>query len=226
MSEPTIIYEADHLLAINKPAGMEVLEVGEWARAIYPEARLAHRLDRDTTGVLLIAKDEVAYESLKNLFQTRAIQKKYLALVYGQPKNDEGVIDWPIGRSRRDPRRRLALPVERHQAKGVGNKWREALTEYRVLEKFPSYSLLEASPHTGRTHQIRVHLKALGYPIVADRLYAPASLLVGSAALPIERQALHATSLEFILPDGQLLKLTAELPPDFAATLAALRKTV
>jgi 23S rRNA pseudouridine1911/1915/1917 synthase len=249
MLDPKIIYEDDDLLAINKPAGFEVTAIADWLVKKYPTARLAHRLDKDTSGVLLMAKNEKVYEYLKNLFQTREIKKKYLALVYGAPHSAEAsrgdwhTINLPIGRSRKDPRKRIALPAGRQGVKGVGNKWREAVTEYRVLEKFnctevePRYfTLLEVRPRTGRTHQIRVHFKALGYPIVADQLYAPASRLKQSASLPIARQALHAASLELVLParhasqdavgpTGRRIKLEANLPTDFTAALAELRRT-
>lgn len=217
MGEPKIIYEDGDMLAIDKPAGMDVLVVGEWVTKKYPEARLAHRLDKDTSGILLIAKNEKVYEYLKQQFQERKVQKKYLALVYGQVKNETGIIDFPIGRSRKDPRKRIA-------GKGATSKLREAVTEYRILEKFSNYTLIEAWPKTGRTHQIRVHLKAVGYPIVADRLYAPESMLAQSAALPITRQALHAARLELKLPSDKQLNLEVELPSCFQAALAELRR--
>lgn len=224
MGEPKIIYEDNDVLAIDKPAGMDVVAVGEWATKKYPEAKLAHRLDKDTTGVLLIAKNEKVYEYLKQQFQERKVQKKYLALVYGKIKDDEGVINLSIGRSRKDPRKRIA-------GKGATSKLREAVTEYKVLSRFAKasqdeigFTYLEAWPRTGRTHQIRVHFKALGYPLVADQLYTPASMLARSANLPIKRQALHAASLELILPSGVKKELKAELPEDFEATLANLRQ--
>lgn len=228
MPEPKIIFEDDSLLALDKPAGLDVVALAVWLAGKYPAARLAHRLDKETSGVILAAKDKVVGEQLKKLFQTGGIRKTYLALVYGRPKNEEGVINLPIGRSRQDPRKRIA-------GRGAVSKLREATTRYRVLERFEksstlgvdgNYTLLEVRPKTGRTHQIRVHLKALGYPVVADRLYAPESFLARSADLPIKRQALHAVGLEFVAPNGQLLKLESLLPPDFAAALTKLREIV
>lgn len=213
MLEPAIIYEDKDVLVLDKPAGLDVVAVAAWLQSKYPEAQLAHRLDKDTSGVLLVAKTEKVYEYLKNLFQTRQVQKKYLALVYGLVKNEHGLIALPIGRSRKDPRKRLA-------GKGATSKLREALTEYVVKEKFSHHTLLEVSPKTGRTHQIRVHLKALGYPILGDQLYAPASLLATSPQLP--RQALHAASLTLKLPSGQTKEFNAALPEDFSTVLASL----
>ncbi len=211
---------------------------------MYPQFILAHRLDKDTTGVLLIAKTEKSYEFLKAQFQNREIKKKYLALIYGQPKNDSGTIDLPIGRSRKDPRKRIA-------GKGATGKLREAVTDWRVLERFSplplvpprrrgktagefkvlsfgedlggvGFSLIEARPQTGRTHQIRVHFKAIGYPIVCDALYATGKV----CPLPLTRQALHAASLELTLPSGTRAKLEAALPEDFETTLANLRQAL
>jgi 23S rRNA pseudouridine1911/1915/1917 synthase len=150
---------------------------------------------------------------VKNLFQTHQIKKSYLALVYGVMKEDKGVIDVPIGRSKQDPRRRLAGK----QAKGV---LRPAVTEYQTLERFPGYSYVALFPKTGRTHQLRVHLQSIGRPVIGDELYA-----VGQPVQHfITRQALHASSVEFALPSGGKLKLEAALPADFATALEQLRQ--
>lgn len=233
----SIIYKDDDLVVINKPAGISVHGDGvssertivDWVLENFPECQgvgepmrlpngalvdrpgIVHRLDKDTSGVLVIARSQAAFEFLKNAFKDRTTQKVYQALVYGSPKEDEGVIDAPIGRSRKDPRLRIAHP-------GAVGKLREALTSYKVLDRFSGYSLLEVRPKTGRTHQIRVHLKLLGYPIVCDSLYAP-----GKECLPgLARQALHAASLELQKPDGVVMRFEADLPADFKAALDIL----
>ncbi len=218
-----IIYEDEDILAVDKPAGVVVhrdqftpageVTIADWLLEKYPTAQLAHRLDKDTTGVLLIAKNQIVHDYFKKLFQTDGIKKRYLALVFGQPPG--GIIDLPVGRSRRDPRRRIA-------GRGAVGKLREAVTEYSVLENLGDYSMVEAWPKTGRTHQIRVHFKAIGYPIVGDALYSPVHQL---ANLPfvLNRQALHATSVEFISPAGKVLKIESALPDDLAGVLKRLR---
>ncbi|MBI2100157.1 MAG: RluA family pseudouridine synthase [Candidatus Vogelbacteria bacterium] len=208
MDSPTIIYEDEDVLALNKPAGLTVVELAEK----YPQVTLAHRLDKETSGVILAAKNETALEYLRQLFRTGGIKKKYLALVYGHPPG--GTIDLSIGRSRKDPRRRIA-------GKGATGKLREAVTEYRVLEELGKYSLLEVKPKTGRTHQIRVHFKALGYPIACDGLYAPGR----ACPPPLGRQALHAESVEFIDQTGKKRLFRAVLPPDFQEALDNIRRT-
>jgi 23S rRNA pseudouridine1911/1915/1917 synthase len=235
--EPEIIYEDDEMLAVNKPAGLLVHAVNptdgptlvDWLLKKYPSlaevgepflaqqhtsprAGIAHRLDRETSGIMLVAKNNESFNYLKNLFQTHQIKKTYLALVYGVMKEDKGVIDAPIGRSKQDPRRRLAGK----QAKGV---LRPAVTEYQTLERFPGYSYVALFPKTGRTHQLRVHLQSIGRPVVGDGLYA-----AGQPAQEfIARQALHASSVEFALSSGGKLKLEAAIPADFAAALEHLR---
>ena len=229
-----IIYEADDFLAINKPAGLAVhgdshssdQTLVDWILANRPECRgvgesmkldsgevidrpgIVHRLDKDTSGILLIAKKQSAYDWLKTAFQNHDIKKTYQALVYGNFKEEEGVIESAIGRSRKDPRVRSAYK----QAVG---KLRAAKTNYRVVKQFPGYSSLEVRPETGRTHQIRVHLKFISHPIVCDSLYAP-----GRECLPgLGRQALHAKSLEFKSPEGEVFHLEAETPTDFISAL-------
>lgn len=233
--EPTVLYEDDDLVAINKPSGlmthpdMQTKEgtASDWFLAHYPAAKdvgesqllpdgtalrrpgVVHRLDRETSGVLVFAKTPESHAFLKNAFKERETNKLYLAIVYGVPKTKEGVIDFPIGRSRRDFRLRSAQP----KARGT---MRDAITEYRVVSDYDGFSLVEARPRTGRTHQIRVHLKAIHHPIVADELYAPNQ----EKALGLARLALHAYEIMLPRSDGSILTITAPLPPDMAAAVA------
>lgn len=180
---------------------------------------IVHRIDRDTSGVLVIAKNQKTFEFLKSQFQEREVEKVYQALVYGVVKGDDGVIDRPITRSRKDFR----LWSAQRGGRGVE---REAVTEYKVLKRITAtkgggengFSLLELRPKTGRTHQIRVHLKAINHPVVCDTLYAPKR----ECAFGFSRLALHALSIEFTLPTGKKLKVEAPLPDDFKNAVAGL----
>jgi 23S rRNA pseudouridine1911/1915/1917 synthase len=238
MEDIQIIFEDDNILVINKPAGLLVHDDGhnteptliDWLLERYPNIAevgepmklqdgtelkrpgIVHRLDKDTSGVLVVAKNQTTFEYLKTQFQDRLLNKKYLALVHGEFKELSGVVELPIGRSKRDPRLRVA-----HQK--ASGKLREALTEYQVLEQFGHMSLVEARPKTGRTHQIRVHLKAIQHPIVCDELYAPG----WPCPEELGRQALHAAELEITLPGGEKKSFKAELPRDFQEALDKLR---
>lgn len=224
MNKIPIIYQDNDIIAVNKPAHVEVQEVV----AAFPDTELGHRLDKDTSGVLLLAKSKHAREYLKKLFQAREIKKTYIALVEGRPpvggKNKEGIIDLPISRSPHHPSRRVAK-IDAPGASIRGKK-REARTRYIVKKFFPSsnYTLLELFPETGRTHQIRVHLKAIGHPVVCDKLYRAKTCPTG-----LDRQFLHAAALEFTLPpassiggSGGKIRLEADLPEDLQIVLNTL----
>jgi 23S rRNA pseudouridine1911/1915/1917 synthase len=203
-----ILYEDKDILAIEKPAGMVVDAVLEH----YPKFILAHRLDRETSGVMLLAKNEKAHEFLKEQFQARTIKKIYHAIVNGHPRAERGVINRPIGRSPKDFRRWLA-------GRGARGELREAITEYRVLKKFEEgnkkekhkFSFIEVRPKTGRTHQIRVHMKFANYPVACDKLYNPD----GACPKGIKRVALHASSIEFTNLKGEKVKVESKLPKEF-----------
>lgn len=220
-----IIYENDDFVAVNKPAGVLVhrpengpkstQEEGvltDWINEHYPEARgvgdspelrpgIVHRLDEDTSGVLVIAKNQRFFEYLKGLFQKHEIQKTYLALVHGRVIG-RGKIDKPIGLKSGSVKR----SVNAKDMKMV----KEAITEYQVLRVLGGKcSLLRVFPHTGRTHQIRVHLASIGHPVVGDELYGSQK---ANKELGTKRQFLHAESVEFNLEDGSRIKLEAELP--------------
>ncbi len=234
-----IIFEDESLLVINKPAGVLTHpthrggnSVVDWLAAersflqlVGEPLRLAagvtidrygllHRLDKDTSGVLLIAKTEDSFHYYKQLFHRHDIKKTYRAIVYGRLALPEGVIDVPLGRSRRDPRYRAAGAAARGQL-------RPATTHYQTLCHTDNYSYLELRPTTGRTHQLRVHLKTLGHPIVCDAWYA------AKKPCPPElgRLGLHALSVELTTIEGSRLVLAAEPPNDFQAALAALKLT-
>lgn len=227
---PTILYEDADILVINKPVGLLVHADGrtegptlvDWLLKKYPSIKgvgehgeversgIVHRLDRETSGALVVAKDQKAFEFLKKQFQERKVEKIYHAFVYGKVKRDESVIDRTIARSKRNPMLWSAT-------RGRKGKEREALTEYKVLKRGTEYSLVELRPKTGRTHQIRVHLKAINYPVICDKLYAPKR----KCLLEFDRLALHARSLSLALLNGKNIKIEAPYPEDFERALTA-----
>ena len=241
---PSIIFENDEVLVINKPAGLivhsdgrtEEHSVAEWVLANYPAMKevgepwespqgetilrpgIVHRLDRTTSGVMILAKTVSAHAFLKKQFQDRTTEKEYRAFVYGHPKKDEGLIEAEIVRIRSVPPR---WGVARA---GEGKKHREAVTGWQVMtrgvdpETTEKVSLLGVMPKTGRTHQIRVHLKHLGFPIICDHLYAKGK----PAALGFERPALHAYRLVIELPEGGRHEFEAPLPSDFEKALQSI----
>jgi len=228
-----IIYQDNDIVAINKPAGMSahkgVSEKGEtvvdWLVEKFPEMKkvgddpelrpgIVHRLDKETSGVLIMAKNQKAFDFMKSRFQNREVIKKYLALVEGKLKIGKGVIALPIGKSVNDFRKKMASGV-------VRGELREAITEYETLEIFPEHTLVEVYPKTGRTHQVRVHFKAIGNPIVCDSLYGGKRM---TCPFGLERHFLHANFLEFTAPSGAKLKIEADLPEDLEKVLKGLRE--
>ena len=214
-----IVYEDNDLLVIDKPAGLAIHPApGHPSHTLVnailsylpdlPDAGdllrpgIVHRLDKDTSGVMLVAKNRVAQANLINQFKARSVVKAYLVLVKGHLTPERGVIEAPIGR---DPanRKRMAVVTE----------GREARTEYQVIKYIGNYTLLEVRPETGRTHQIRVHLLAIGYPVVGDAVY-------GVKSTYLSRQFVHACRLGFKLPStGEYAEFTSELPPDLEQAL-------
>jgi 23S rRNA pseudouridine1911/1915/1917 synthase len=222
-----VIYEDKNVLLINKPAGVVVHPAAGHVTGTLVHAALAHapemegisgeqrpgvvhRLDKDTSGLIVLAKNDAAHRWLIDQFRDRKAHKIYYALVDGHPPTPTGRIETPIGRS----------PVDRKKmAVVVPGKGRQAITEYRLLEKFTAHALLEVHPITGRTHQIRIHLNFLGCPVVGDTLYGRRH-----PSLPVERQFLHAARLTIMLP-GEVSPRTFEapLPADLAGVLKNLR---
>jgi 23S rRNA pseudouridine1911/1915/1917 synthase len=221
-----LIYEDDHLMAVNKPAGMVVHpsyghESGTLVNAVLAHcpqtldvggaerAGIVHRLDKDTSGLLLVAKSEAVHTALQRQFKRRRVKKTYLALVESHPSPRQGLVDAPIGR---DKRRRKRMAVVRGG--------RQARTTYHVVELFDDHSLVELQPETGRTHQLRVHLAWLGCPVVGDRVYG-----YRKQRLLKHRHFLHAHKLELAHPTTDTpLSLVAPLPDDLAALLRRLRR--
>jgi 23S rRNA pseudouridine1911/1915/1917 synthase len=181
-------------------------------RGVGGEARpgVVHRLDKETSGLILFAKHDLAHRYLQRLFKEREIQKTYLAIVDGRPATATGRVEAAVGR---DPRERKRMAVVR-PARG-----REAVTLFKTVETFADHSLLEAKPETGRTHQIRVHLAFLGCPVVGDRVYGRRK-----PTLPVARQMLHAWKAQLVLPgEKELREFEAPAPPDFQMALRDLR---
>ncbi len=179
---------------------------------------IVHRLDKDTTGCLLLAKNQDSYENLKNQFVTHKIRKEYVALVWGSYKYETGIIDTAIARSKSDFRKK---EVVKTVGKYRGEE-REALTRYKVIKRLEIFgeklSLVAFFPETGRTHQIRIHSKSLGHPIVGDHLYGPTKTNFEKKYFGKEkvRQLLHAKSITFFSPfDGEKIKVESSIPKDF-----------
>ena len=221
-----ILHEDNDLVVIAKPAGVAVhggmgisgATVTDWFRDRYPDAQVGepdrpgvvHRLDKDTSGVLVLAKNPNTYERLKDQFKRHRIRKEYLALVFGVPTGREGRIVQPVGRSPRNPNRRTVVE---------GGK--PAITEWRIERTFGNdYTLLRVFPFTGRTHQIRVHLHFIGHPIVGDQLY---TFKRQRPPVGTKRQLLHAESLMLQLPSGKKKTFIASLAEDFQTVLEQLQ---
>jgi 23S rRNA pseudouridine1911/1915/1917 synthase len=256
-----VVYEDDDILAVNKQADLIVHPArGKWSGTLLnglawyfqqhsqnigdlpvrDEAYrpgVIHRLDRDTTGIMLLAKSELALWRLGRQFELRQVHKTYMAIVHGHVEMDEDVIDMPIGRHHRIKEK---YAVDRRTGRPFGAVSKEAVTRYVVRERLgggasgaPAFTLLELHPQTGRTHQIRVHCSFIGYPIVGDNMYGGGpiyrSQLEGRPNVAegpiITRQALHAYQIEFQHPRTlKPMLLAAPLPPDFVAALEALRE--
>ena len=218
-AEFSIAYEDEHLLVVDKPAGVVVHPArGHWAgtlaqalegRAAGGEeswrAGIVHRLDRDTSGLLVVAKNDAVHRALKSLLARRRLRREYLALVAGHPSARTGTIDAPIGRHRRD---RKLMSIDTDEP-------REARTHFEIERLLPTTALLRVVLDTGRTHQIRVHLAAIGHPVCGDPQYGTAG------ELGLSRQFLHAARLAFEHPvTGEPLDVTSPLPDDLVAALA------
>lgn len=219
-----IVYEDDDVIVVNKPAGMVVHPSPGHPDHTLVNALLyhsplstingtyrpgiVHRIDKDTSGLLMVAKNNHAHQSLAQQLKDKTNLREYIALVHGVIKQDEGVIDAPIGRSPKDRKRQAIVADGRH-----------AVTHYKVLERYLNYTLISCWLETGRTHQIRVHMKSIGHPLAGDPLYGPRKTIAGSG------QFLHAKKLGFRHPvTGRQLVFEAPLPQDFQRVLNRLRE--
>ncbi|MGA2230286.1 MAG: RluA family pseudouridine synthase [Tepidisphaeraceae bacterium] len=229
-----IIYEDEHFLALNKQSDLIVHPArGRWTGTLVNglvyygkkwstyngdwRPGILHRLDRNTTGIMLVAKSDEAHWRLARQFETRTIQKTYVAVVQGVPELLADVLDLPIGRDK--------YVREKQAVRKEANGGRQAVTKYEVLEKFGKYALVKLTPKTGRTHQLRVHMSAIGHAMVGDTMYGGRPF--SSGEFKFERQALHAERIAFVHP-GTLLPMTlaAPLPADIVELLRILRQGV
>lgn len=222
----TVVHDAPGFAVIDKPAGVIVhpsytnkkgtLVNGLVAR--WPQMRgvgeqsfrpgIVHRLDKETSGLMVVAKTNEMFAWLKKQFKEHKVVKKYVALVFGVMKKSGGMISVPIGR------------VGMKQVAAQNEDFREASTQFKIMKAYDGFTLVEATPKTGRMHQIRVHFKHIGHPLVGDKKYAPARLL---RSFPLERQFLHASELSFVLPDGRTAAFSSSLPKELANVVNNLK---
>lgn len=248
--EITILYEDADCVVLNKPAGLMVHPDGrtegpcltDWLVEKYPALKgvgetqrtpegivldrpgIVHRLDRDTSGAILIAKTPEAHAFFKEQFQERSVAKKYLAFVWGEMKEPFGTITRPIGRSFKGGPKWSAQRGARGEMREAETYWTRLWTGVAVVDSEKGqadekFSLVQAEPKTGRTHQIRVHLQAVHHPVVSDSMYAPKK----PHALGFERLALHSWQIEFMTREEKRLKVVAPMPEDFQAAISALQ---
>lgn len=220
-----VVYEDNDIIVVNKPKGIVVHPAnGNWdgtlvnaimaickdsLSGIGGEIRpgIVHRLDKDTSGLLIVAKNDKAHLNMSNQIKNREVKKIYYALVRGVVPENEATINMPIGRSTKD-RKKMA----------VTKNGKEAITHFRVIKRYPKYTLLEVKIDTGRTHQIRVHLSEIGYPVIGDEVYSN-----GKNEFNVKGQLLHAKSLDFKHPiTGKKMHLEADLPEEFDSVLQSL----
>lgn len=233
-----IAYEDEHLIVIDKPAGLVVHPAagnpdGTLVNALLHHCRgqlsgiggvarpgIVHRIDKDTSGLIVAAKTDLAHEGLAKQFADHSIERAYLALVNGLPLPQHGTIDARIGRSDANRKKMAVLPE-------TSNRGKHAITHYKVLEKQPFSSLVECRLETGRTHQVRVHMSSIGHALLGDPAYGRANPRIRPvlSSLGFTRQALHAAVLGFTHPaSGKVLQFHSELPPDMRELLALLER--
>lgn len=234
-----IIYEDEDILAINKPSGLvthpknindgqpsvvgwllskhpDIKNVGDWHNFPEQEAEsrlrpgMVHRLDKETSGVLLIAKNQKSFDYLKDLFKNGEIKKSYTALVWGRVEKNSGTINLPLGK--------LGTKQTTKIHGGKELKEKTAVTEFRVLKRFQGLTLLEVHPKTGRTHQIRIHLKSISHPVVCDSIYGKKS----DCPDKLGRLFLHAEKISFVTPSGKAMTLETGMPSDLEEFLKTL----
>lgn len=234
----TFIYQDEHIVVVDKPPGMTVHPAGRTTSGTLVNALLfhvrdlqgvggvvrpgiVHRLDKGTSGVMVVAKNDLAHEALVSQFKGREVKKIYQALVYGRVEADEGAVTAPMGRHTTD-RKRFSLRTRQPK---------EALTQWQVMERFQGITFVQVSPKTGRTHQIRVHMSSIGHPLVGDPLYTKKRWLdriedshLSTQIKSLGRQALHASLLAFRHPQtGEPMEFTAPMPADMEKILEELR---
>jgi 23S rRNA pseudouridine1911/1915/1917 synthase len=238
-----VLFENENLLVLDKPAGFAVHGDGKTIqptiadyviknfkkiKGVGDEGRpgIVHRLDKDTTGCLVIAKNQNAYNNLKHQFQERKVKKEYVALVWGNVRQETGMIDSPIARSKSDFRKKSTVTEVMVDGEIVSLNARDALTRYKVLKRIELFgeklTLVTFFPETGRTHQIRIHSKSIGHPIVADHLYGPRKGEFEKKYFRTARarQLLHAKSITLHNPEsGEMIKVESPLSKDFKNVL-------
>jgi len=197
-----VIYEDENIKVVDKPAGVNSDDF---------EKRV-HRLDKDTSGILLIAKNNETLDFLQKQFKEKKVKKKYIALVVGHLKSEKSEVETLIGRAPKDRRKQKAFLPQGPEAAGK----RQAKTTFRVLQRFENYDLIEAEPQTGRKHQIRAQLTYLGHPIAGDKLYGFKGQICPKG---LSRQFLHSSFLKIALPNGETKEFTSELPKDLKLCL-------
>jgi 23S rRNA pseudouridine1911/1915/1917 synthase len=205
--EFNILYEDENVLVIDKPAGVNADD--------FPKR--VHRLDKDTSGVLIVAKNDKTLEFLQKQFKERRVEKKYIALIVGHLKTKQGIIETLIGRSPKDRRKQKVFLAGEPDSQGK----REAVTKYKVLKRLKNFDLVEITPKTGRKHQIRCHFAYLGHPIVGDKMYGFKNQILPKG---LKRHFLHASYLKIKLPDGKEKEFQSDLSEDLKSALEKLNE--